>query len=208
MQTADMVAISGSMEVWEYYADRYGIRDAAVKWHEFHNKGKYFICEAREDGDTRLFIRTVTDMLTDAFKKEGWWDVFTVTRKPVSKGIWLAKAIEYRTDRNGHLNLVAEPIMPMDDIQFHSLFSFKANGTWESVACWLIVSESHMFFDSYGFQHHGIFNPNLDALVAKFPELKNMSLQEMGEIMLGKFLEGETTLKEIEDCLNELTEFD
>ena len=86
---------------WLFYAEtQLGIptNKATVMWNNRHNIGKYLICESREDGSTRLFIRNVTNVIEDSYKKEGWWNTFTITENPTSKGLWLAKAVEYRLD--------------------------------------------------------------------------------------------------------------
>ena len=46
----------------------------------------------------------MTNTLEDAYKKEGWWNTFTLSKEKVEKGLWLAEVVSYRLDRNGYLN--------------------------------------------------------------------------------------------------------
>lgn len=178
--------------------------EAKVTWHIVHDVGKFLICESREDASTRLFIRNVTNEFDDSNKKEGWWNTFTVTDDPTHKGLWLARAIEYRLDKNGFLNLKVKPILQINDVSFRTLFSFESkDGTWESSAWWLMMGQSDAFLSEYEFHWYGcIHNPNIDELTKKFPELKGYDLKVIGKIILNKFLKRKVTIKEIEECLN------
>lgn len=184
--------------------------EATLLWNNHHNIGKYLICEARENSSTRLFIRNVTNQLVDAYKKEGWWNTFTVTQNPTSKGLWLAKAVEYRLDRNGYMNLEVETILPVDNIKFRKLFSFESDdGTWNSPAWWLMMVKSDAFLGEYDFRHRGfLHNPNIEALIDNFPQLQNLSHQEIGLEMLHEYLSGSVTMEEIEECLNKPTDWE
>lgn len=198
-------ALSRDLLSWLFYAEDAGIpkNKADMLWKNSHNIGKYLICESREDGATRLFIRNVTNPFADAYRKEGWWNTFTVTKTPAKKGLWLAKALEYRLDKNGYLNLEVEPVQPVDDIKFHQLFSFQSkNGTWESVAWWLMMSRSNAFLEEYEFSMTSSHKPNFEALVDHFADLKDMPEEEMGKTLLHRYLAGKVTLEEIEECLN------
>lgn len=162
-------AISGNLECWKLYAraeEEMSEQEAELEWYNHHNIGKYLICEAREDNATRLFIRSAPNPLQDAYTKCGWWNTFTVTDKPVSKGIWLAKVIKYRLDRNGYLNLKVETLLPVDNIKFSDLFSWEPYGTWNSDAWWLMMSCSNMFLKEYAFERYTCnHQPNFDELV-------------------------------------------
>ena len=71
----------------------------------------------------------MTNVFEDAYKKEGWWNTFTLSKEKIEKGLWLAEVVSYRLDRNGYLNSEVKVIMPVNDIAFHALFSEK-KGTW------------------------------------------------------------------------------
>lgn len=205
--------ISGNLECWKLYAENeegMSEQEAELEWYNHHNIGKYLICEAREDNATRLFIRSVPNTLQDVLTKGGWWNVFTVTNKPVAKGMWLAKVIKYRLDRNNYLNLKVETLLPVDNIKFNNLFSQSSdNGTWNSIAWWLMMSCSNMFLKEYAFERYTCeYKPNFDELVKHYPEFKEMSHMEIGKRVLLKYLHNEITLWEIENCLNEPTDWE
>lgn len=182
--------------------------EALVEWYNGNYTNRYLVVEAREDNSTRLFIREVTELIADAFKKQGWWNIFTVTDTPTSKGLYIAKAKGFRLDRNGYVNAKVECIRPIDEIQFQQMFSSKSDGTWNSVAWWYMIGQSRMFFDEYTFNFIGIHNPNVDVLLEKHPELTE-DMPE-GELKyhyaavkaLDLYLKGELPLSEIEECLN------
>jgi len=182
--------------------------EATVIWNNYHNIGKYLICESREDSSTRLFIRNVTNILEDSFKKEGWWNTFTVTKTPTNKGLWLAKVVEYRLDRNGFLNLEVEPMLPVDDIKFHTLFDSKDNGTWNSIAWWVMIVRSEAFLDEYNFNTFNLHKPNFKALKERFTELEELDEYEIGKVLLKKYLSDEISLEDMESCLNKPSEWE
>lgn len=204
--------LSRTLNNWLLFAEMSeGIptNEATVMWNNHHNVGKYLICESREDDSTRLFIRNVTHALVDAYKKEGWWNTFTVTKTKTPKGLWLSKVIEYRLDRNGFLNLEVETIMPVDNVKFHNLFSFKSdNGTWNGIGWWLMMVKSNIFLKEYDFPIYSFHEPNYDALIERFPEASGLRQDEIGKVMLFKYLRNETTLEEIEECLNKHTDWE
>lgn len=202
--------LSGDLGNWRVFADIWlsmPENEATAMWNNYHNIGKYLICESRENNSTRLFIRNVTNTITDAFQKKGWWNTFTVTKTGTPKGMWLCKVIEYRLDRNGFLNLEVETILPVDDIKIHILFE-PEDGTWNSIGWRLMMVCSNAFLREYNFPECSYFHkPNYTALREKYPELSGMKLEDMGKTMLLKYLRNEVTLEEIEECLNKPSEW-
>ncbi len=202
--------LRGNLGNWLFFAETeldIPQNKATVIWNNCHNIGKYLICESRENDSTRLFIRNVTNTLIDAFEKKGWWNTFTTTKTKTPKGIWLSKVVEYRLDRNGFLNLEVETVLPMDGIKFQKLFQ-SDNGTWNSIAWWLMMVCSDVFLKEYDFQRYSFYEPNYDALVERFPDANGLSEKGMGKLMLFKYLRNETTLEEIEECLNKPTDWE
>lgn len=186
--------------------------EATVMWNNKHNVGKKLICECRGEESnkpgTRLFIRNVTNAFADAEKKEGWWNTFTLSEEKVEKGLWLAEVVEYHLDKNGYVNSTVKVIMPVNDVAFHDLFSETA-GTWNSSAWWLMMVVSGAFLSEYKFSSHGIIHdPNFDELIDKFPIFKDLPANEIGEKALYMYLNGEITIKEIEECLDTPTDWE
>lgn len=180
---------------------------ALVKYYNEHYKERYLICESRENGSTRLFIRNVTNMLSDAVNEEGWYNTFTVTKNPTSKGLWLSKVIEYRLDRNGYINLEVETITPIDDIKFHTFFN-PYEGTWNSIAWWVMIVQPNAFLPEYQFYNTHIYHPNYDALIKRFPEFKELNQADIGKRLLIKYLRNEVDLEDIEHCLSQPSEWE
>lgn len=207
--------IKESLGRWQLYAmSELGMTssEADLEWKNYHLKGKYVVCGATEDNTTRLFIRLKTDPFTDISRREGWWNTFTVSKKSVSKGLYICKIDRYRHDRNGYLNLIVEPITDIDDLPIRTFFGSES-GTWESPAMWLIMCASKAFlpdyeFDSVSFKLLYHQNPNINALKEKFPEVKDMNTEEIGKYFLNKYLNKDFDLKLIEDTLNTLTNFE
>ena len=201
--------LTRDMGNWLFYA-MYTLEmkenEAILMWNNKNNVGKKLICECRgEESDksgTRLFIRNVTNTLEDAYKKEGWWNTFTLSREKVEKGLWLSEIVGYRLDRNGYLNSEVKVIMPVNDIAFHTLFSEK-KGTWNSSAWWLMMVVSEAFLREYNFSAHGIIHePNFEELYKQFPEFNGLETREIGEKVLYMYLNNEVAIEEIEKCLD------
>ncbi len=201
--------LTRDMGNWLFYAMyTLGMKEneATLMWNNKNNVGKKLICECRGEESnkpgTRLFIRNVTNTLEDAYRKEGWWNTFTLSSEKVEKGLWLAEVVSYRLDRNGYLNSEVKVIMPVNDIAFHVLFSNK-KGTWNSSAWWLMMVVSEAFLREYAFSAHGIIHePNFDELKKRFPIFDGLTAKEIGEKALYMYLNDEVAIEEIEECLD------
>lgn len=204
-----------NMENWLLYAMyTLGMKEneATLMWNNKNNVGKKLICECRgEEGNkpgTRLFIRNVTNILEDAYKKKGWWNTFTLSREKVEKGLWLAEVVSYHLDRNGYLNLEVKVIMPVNDIAFRDLFSDNKS-TWNSSAWWLMMVASEAFLREYAFSSHGIIHkPNFEELKKRHPIFDGLSEKEIGEKALYLYLNNEISIEEIEECLDTLNDWE
>lgn len=84
----------------------------------------------------------------------------------------------------------------------------SGDGTWDSIGWWLMMSQSERFLREYIFKGYLSRKPNFDALAEKFPEVSGLNQKEIGEVMLDKYVKHETTLKEIEECLNKLSNWE
>ena len=178
-----------------------------MEWGNVHEVGKLLICKSREENATRLFIQDVTNLGDNIKKKEGWWNTFTLSNKPINQGLWLCKVVKYKLDRNHFLNLIVEPLQPIDYVKYHTFFETK-NGTWNSIAFYYMINKSELFLDEYNFPHYSINTPNEEMLFEKFPNLKGLSYKDMGMEMLNMYLTNKATLKDFEDALNTLNEED
>lgn len=103
--------------------------------------GKLIFAEAREEGDTRLFLKRLS-VDSDVKRKDGWWDMFTVTDTPCRKGVWSCRINKIRLDRNEWLMMEVTPL----DYLGESINS-------ESVA-WDYFSRSNIFSKLYTTDHY------------------------------------------------------
>lgn len=77
-------------------------------------EGKLIVAKAKADNNTRLFVRSL-NTYTDIRTKEGWWNTFTITKKPCSPGTYICKIVKVRADKDGYPIFVAEPILSIDE---------------------------------------------------------------------------------------------
>lgn len=200
--------LTRDLDNWVFYA-KYDLGmeeiDAILLWNNTNNVGKKLICECREEMDkpmTRLFIRDVTHVVEDTFKKDGWWNTFTLSKDKVKKGMYLAEVLSYRLDRNDYLNCEVKIIMPVDDVEARELFSNKKR-IFNISAWWLMMAVSGEFLREYDFSSHEIIHePNFKALKERFPTFNNLKSEEIATKALNMYIKGEITTKEIEECLD------
>ena len=179
--------------------------DAVIKWRNFHNNGKYVVCESRKGFEGgRMFLRIVTSTMSDAMRKSGWWDTFTIATFPVPCGIWLCKIKTHRIDRNGFLNMIVEPVAEFPKMKFHFVFE-DTNGTWNSPAIHLMFGGKN-FLSDYKFPQFR--DSNFAEFRKRFPQYAELMGDALREAVLRDWLRGDVELKEIEDALNEKTEWE
>ena len=77
-------------------------------------EGKLIVAKAKADNNTRLFVRSLNPY-TDIRTKEGWWNTFTITKKPCSPGTYICKIVKVRADKDGYPIFVAEPILSINE---------------------------------------------------------------------------------------------
>lgn len=70
--------------------------------------GTFIAVKVINDGDTRVFI--YSEDITDDLSKNGWFKTFTISDKPMNKGIWLALFKKACYDANWHLNFHVTPV--------------------------------------------------------------------------------------------------
>lgn len=180
---------------------------ASVEWRNAHYKFKYVLCESRDDyKDGRMFIRTLTDTLTDTDNKQGWWNTFTLSTKVVPTGIYLCQIKEYKLDRNGYLNLLVSPLVEVPKLKLKCMFS-SSNGTWNSTAVHLMLVGCRKFLPEYSFREYR--SGNIKAFLEKFPQYAEIDdYSYMCNVVLMDWLSGDIELKDIEDALNTPTDFE
>lgn len=168
-------------------------------------KGKYLITESREGyDDGRMFIRIPTNRISDTYSKAGWWNVFCYAKQPVEKGYWLSQIIEFKSDRNGYENVVVKPVSKFPELGHSALF--REDGTWESIAIEFLVNKSDLFYPQYVTRSNS--SPNYRALMERFPEYAECGFRDVARNLLRLWIDGKIELKDIEDALNEKTQYE
>lgn len=195
--------LSKDFTTWLKYAESnlvLSLSEETAMWYNKHKKGKYLICEAKEDNSTKLFNYTVVKRIRGKYCRDGFHRVFTITRTPVNKGYYLAKVVELRFDKNGFLNLVVDVVKSLDNIEYKRLSSFNSTSKWNSLAWWLLMVGSNEFFEDFVYDKYS-HEPNFDALTDTFPELKGLNTEEIGKVMLNKYINNGITIFTLEDIL-------
>jgi len=157
--------------------------------------GKFVLCQAKEDNITRLFIHQFSKWMS-AFTKEGWWDTFTICEKSCVKGFYLCQIEEFKIDKNGYLNMVVYPN------------KFIGEVIDEDAIAWDYLHMTNKFADKYKSQHwRARFNfANLNNIFNERFEASGYS--NMENFIFAGFIQGEITLEEISDALEEKYEIE
>ena len=179
--------------------------DAVVLYRNTHNKGRYVICESRKGFEGgRMFIRVVTSTMSDALRKKGWWNTFTISKFSVPCGIWLCRIDSYRVDSNGFVNMIVEPIAEFPEVKFHFAFE-ENNGTWNSPAIHFMFGGKN-FMPEYRFPQ--IRKSNFAEFRKRFPQYAELTGDALRDAVLRDWLRGDVELKELEDALNTKTDWE
>ena len=102
----------GNGSYYDTLRDIYGEEEALARYES--KCGQLLIATANNDGDTRLFVRSVNPM-TDLRKKSGWWNTFTITQNPCDAGTFICRVLRVKTDKNGYPIFVVTPIVRIDE---------------------------------------------------------------------------------------------
>lgn len=103
-----------------------------------------------------------------------------------------------------------EVIIPVDDVKFNRIFSFnsKEDGTWNSIAFYLMITKSNLFLKEYNFIRYSSHEPNINELVKKYPDLSGLTINEIGKELLLRYLQNKVTIEEIEEYLNKPSDYE
>lgn len=90
----------------------YGEEEAFARYKK--QLGKLMIATSNENNATRLYQRSLCP-ITDLHQKNGWWNTFTITRRPCDAGDYICEIKEVRTDKDGYPIFVVEPLVQVDE---------------------------------------------------------------------------------------------
>lgn len=107
-----MFTYFGDGSYYDALRDTYGEEFAFKRYQD--KLGKLLVATVKNDGDTRLFIRSINP-ITDERKKNGWWNTFTITQRGREAGTYICKIDDVRADKNGYPIFVAHPIIRVDE---------------------------------------------------------------------------------------------
>lgn len=169
--------------------------------------GKLVLCESREDSSTRLFIHQF-DSWVSALYKDGWWDTFTVTDVPCQKGFYICEIKKFRIDRNGYMNAVVTPKKYLGneiDEDSPAWDYFFITGRFSGK---YLQSKSRKYFNVEHLEE--IFKDDIENArkedAKKYGDDCRWKGRSQQEIIMDKFMSGQTTIDEIAAALNTPTD--
>ena len=156
------------------------------------NIGKLVIIKCKQDGDKRVYVGTF-EACHDALTKYGWWNTFTLAENPVEHaGLYLAVIKDFKLDKNGFLNMHVDVRYNIDNLNPHS-------DAWDYFRYTGMFAREYMKANKCG-------RFNVEELERYF-EKKNFESDSMfAKRLLGLWMAGTITEKEILDCLNAPTD--
>lgn len=162
-------------------------------------KGKFVVVNAREDNTTRLFIQSLYD-IENIDRKDGWWNTFTICDEPQKVGMYIAKIIDVRKDKDGYPNFIALPVIPLDIIDI-----CNDNSVWTTMkrrnALWGFFKETNLFTEHMCGALNGI-GFNIPAIYRKLNISENKYTHtDMYKLAMTDVFCGNITLKEIVNLL-------
>jgi len=169
--------------------------------------GNLILCENREDTSTRLYIHRM-NKIDDIFRKDGWWDTFTISKSACDKkGFYICKIDDFRIDRNGFLNMLVSPKAYLGteiDVDSDAWDYFLKSGLFT----FLYSSRSSCHRTRFNVAAlHKMFEE--DILRIKKEQKERLGDQyidaskEIASLVLDKYLSGKVTLEQIEQALDE-----
>lgn len=102
----------GNGSYYDSLRDIYGEKEAFKRYED--QSGKLLIATANNDGDTRMFVRSI-NFATDQRKKNGWWNTFTITMIPRNAGTYICRISNVKADKDGYPIFVVVPVVQIDE---------------------------------------------------------------------------------------------
>ena len=97
---------------YDALCNAYGEVEAFARYEK--QTGKLIVATVQKSGDTRLFMRSINP-ITDMRNKNGWWNTFTISKKPCDAGTYICKIDEVRSDKDGYPIFVVHPVVHVDE---------------------------------------------------------------------------------------------
>jgi hypothetical protein len=156
--------------------------------------GKFVLADTMEDNSTRLFLQD-PNCLTNARKKAGWWNIFTLATKPCDEGLYLCEIKDLRQDKDGHPIFIVEAGAKLDR-KLMAVFSFSAvRGT----KVLTLFARSGLFAEELNFDTHCYDRYNIGAVGKALGVTENIEAEAVRKLQ-----KGEITWQEIARLLDEL----
>jgi hypothetical protein len=198
------------LEGWlEYAISRIGMsyEEAKCLWLNTNCKNKYLIAEAENDSDTRLYVRDVSHGLFDAQEDRSWVRMFTITREPVTKGLWICKIMRYKLDRGGHIFAEVQGIKKIRCV-YYDHGRVDPESYFNSMGWWYFFHIGKIFIPEYDFTGYFSHTPNISELLNRFPEFSTLNQASCCYKVFQKYIRDEITIESITNCLETLGPWD
>lgn len=174
----------------------YGEMEAFARYER--QAGKLILATAQENDTTRLFMRSLNP-ISDERQRNGWWNTFTITRKPCAAGTYICEIKDVRSDKDGYPIFVAEPLVQVDDNLHYSdevMYVFYLSR--------LFTEASHINFGEFNI----VFMAEKINELAKIHTAKYASYYEAAAASAVQlFIDGVITREQISAWLNEPTDW-
>lgn len=164
--------------------------------------GKFVLCESDKEETTRLFLHRF-DSITSALHKNGRRDIFITTEVICRKGFYLCSIKEFRTDKNGYLNMIVTPS------------KFLGEEVNEDCSAWTYLFLSGKFSTKYTCtSHHSRFNIRKLENIFSSRFSKRYEYYPKGDcetlpcFLLNEFKSDKVSLEEISSALDEWYEIE
>lgn len=173
--------------------------------------GKFVLCECREENATRLYIHRF-DLVDDLFKKDGWWDTFTISNSPCKeKGYYLCEIQNFRLDRNGFLNMMVSPkhYIGIDaDAESDAWDYFFTSGLFTRHYRSSSINRTRFNVEAL----HKLYEGDIHNIIATEKERLGDNYISAGskitKFIMDKYINGEISLIDIEKALDEKSDLE
>jgi len=176
-------------------------RVEAVAFKDEYDKeiGKRVICRCKEEKATRLFISGLT-VYADYVNKDGWWSTFTVSKKPCEHvGSYICKIEEFKVDKNGFLMCIVTPEKYIGDV-IH-----VESKMWDYFRGYILSAKyvNRLVLGRFNIDAlHARFHEQIEKYIESAEPHAKFYLEAAREVIYNNFINGVTTVEEIDSLLD------
>ena len=166
------------------------------------NLGKFIICEAR-DTTGRLYIRTL-DIVRDYIRKDGWWNMFTLSTNIIDKeGLWLCQIKRFTVDKKGYPMNIVCPIKYIGTETFirnnmNAMFLLSKSREFASSKEFSCINKENDYYTNYDPYRAGAYDILYDGY---HEELYWLNEIRLAKYVLKEYIAGNVSLPEINSAV-------